>query len=218
MALLLPARWLGPIAGRVYIPAASARRAPRFRGTDLAQVLPRALAGAAITVGRERSFRDRWRRAFALRQAIPESWLKGVSTSPGAKRQEVRLSTWPRRADCLPRSTPPSLFSPIVFKTPKPGYVIQSPDGSPFTRSMIQYDLIQALFTDGTRAFTPPPGASLAPHLQHRQLLTFREVYEESYICSTKITKRVRDSMRQDAGFARDHLTVRSRSPAAVAL
>jgi len=100
--------------------------------------------------------------------------------------------------------------SPIVFKSPKPGYVIQSPDGSPFTRSMIQHDLLQALFTDETQAFTPPPGATLAPHLQHRQLLTFRELYEESYISSSKITKRVRDSMRQDAGFAKDHLMVRA--------
>jgi hypothetical protein len=95
---------------------------------------------------------------------------------------------------------------------------------------MIQHDLLQALFTDETQAFTPPPGggrappppqppphtftplpgATLAPHLQHRQLLTFRELYEESYISSSKITKRVRDSMRQDAGFAKDHLMVRA--------
>lgn len=108
----------------------------------------------------------------------------------------------------LPTAADP-FSSPIVFKTPKPGYVIQSPDGSPFTRSMIQHDLLQALFSDETQAFTPPPGAAIAPRLQQRQLLTFRELYEESYLNSSKITKRVRDSMRYDAGFAKDHLMVR---------
>lgn len=73
---------------------------------------------------------------------------------------------------------------------------------------MIQYDLLEAIFTDETKAFSPPPGAELQPDRLNR-LLTFRECYEESYLCSNKITKRVKDSIRQDQEFGKDHLMVR---------
>lgn len=76
---------------------------------------------------------------------------------------------------------------------------IKHADGEPLTRSDIQFDLLQAIFTDSTSAFTDqspdkkrgPPGK-----------VTFCELYVNAILNSPKCTRVARDKMLETPSYA----------------
>ena len=82
--------------------------------------------------------------------------------------------------------------------------MIKPPDGSPLTRRAIQYDLLDTIFADTQKVFTPPPELEAGPAGAPRgESMTFGELYTTSLACSPKGTKSMKDKMYADPVFAR---------------
>lgn len=110
--------------------------------------------------------------------------------------------------------------SPILFRSAKPGYVIKLPDGDQLPRSLVQYDLLHAIFSSPLRVFTPPRTSSeliIPPSMLNKEgeteeekgKLTFGELYVVSQACSPRGTKSMRDKMLADLEYAVDFAKVR---------
>lgn len=91
-----------------------------------------------------------------------------------------------------------------MFLVPRPNFVLKPPDGSPLTRKAIQYELLNSIFTDIHKVFTPPPELEKGPAGAPRgEAMTFGELYTTSLACSSKGTKSMRDKIYADPVFAR---------------
>ncbi|KAJ3530126.1 hypothetical protein NMY22_g8703 [Coprinellus aureogranulatus] len=72
-------------------------------------------------------------------------------------------------------------------------------DGEPLTRADIQYDVLKAVFSDKTVAFTDPYSVS-----DNAPKLCFRDLYIKAIMHSSKATKALKDKMTESSLFAED--------------
>ncbi|TFK30634.1 hypothetical protein FA15DRAFT_662646 [Coprinopsis marcescibilis] len=86
--------------------------------------------------------------------------------------------------------------------TLKRSLAIKRNDGEPLNRIDIQYDVLNAIFSDTTAAFTNPyacnPGDGEPPKV------TFRDLYIKAILHSSKATKALKDKMLDIPDFAKD--------------
>ncbi|KAL7417644.1 hypothetical protein BDY24DRAFT_375594 [Mrakia frigida] len=93
---------------------------------------------------------------------------------------------------------------PISFTIPKPNFVLKPPDGTPLLRAGIQYDLLDAIFTNTQKVFTPPPELEKGPAGAPKgERMSFAELYTTSLACSSKGTKSMREKIYADPIFSR---------------
>jgi Ino eighty subunit 1 len=84
--------------------------------------------------------------------------------------------------------------------TPKRPLVLKRADGEPLTRADIQYDVLHAIFSDTTPAFTNPYVGE--PHEYTK--VSFRELYIQAILNSSKATKSFKEKIMDSPDFARD--------------
>ncbi|KAK0246034.1 hypothetical protein EDD85DRAFT_42634 [Armillaria nabsnona] len=85
---------------------------------------------------------------------------------------------------------------------PKKPLAIKRADGDPLTRVDLQYDFLLNIFSDDQRVFTDPyPSAFSGPP---GGKVSFRDLYVNAIMHSTKATKALKDSMSASAIFATD--------------
>ena len=72
---------------------------------------------------------------------------------------------------------------------------IKKNDAEMLTRHDIQYDLLDAIFSDQTRVFTDPSGGG-------DKKLTFSELYIGALWASSKCSKVLKDKMKETPAFA----------------
>ena len=96
-------------------------------------------------------------------------------------------------------------MSSLPLLSPQPmrgkGIAIRKQDGDAFTRVDIQYDFLDALFSDDTKVFTELTGQDLNADPK----LSFGELYVNSLIRISKCSKPLRDKMFENPHFARDY-------------
>ena len=83
---------------------------------------------------------------------------------------------------------------------------IRHPDGDPLTREDIQYDLLEAIFSNPLEVFTNPAYVLAAKNgkapADMKQHITFGELYVNSILSSPKCTKVSKDKMIETPSFA----------------
>jgi Ino eighty subunit 1 len=72
-------------------------------------------------------------------------------------------------------------------------------DGDPLTRADIQYDVLNAIFSDKAAAFTDPYDS-----VDDAPKLCFRDLYIKAIMHSSKATKALKDKMSESLVFAED--------------
>ncbi|KAJ2928900.1 hypothetical protein H1R20_g8329, partial [Candolleomyces eurysporus] len=83
--------------------------------------------------------------------------------------------------------------------TPKRTLALKRADGEPLTRADIQYDVLNAIFSDRTLAFTDPYNSS-----EDAPKVCFRDLYIKAITNSPKATKALKDKMAESSDFAED--------------
>lgn len=87
--------------------------------------------------------------------------------------------------------------------TPKRQTALKRADGEPLNRVDIQYDVLHAIFTDPTCAFTSPY-PSTADGAAHDAKVSFHDLYIQTIMNSPKATKVLKDKMVESTEFAED--------------
>ncbi|KAK0473177.1 hypothetical protein IW261DRAFT_1423721 [Armillaria novae-zelandiae] len=85
---------------------------------------------------------------------------------------------------------------------PKKPLAIKRADGDPLTRVDLQYDFLLNIFSDDQRVFTDPYPPALGGPPGGK--VSFRDLYVNAIMHSTKATKALKDSMSASAIFATD--------------
>jgi Ino eighty subunit 1 len=83
--------------------------------------------------------------------------------------------------------------------TPKRTLALKRADGEPLTRADIQYDVLNAIFSEKTPAFTDPYNSS-----EDAPKVCFRDLYIKAIMNSSKATKALKDKMAESSDFAED--------------
>ena len=122
-----------------------------------------------------------------LQPFLPPSQFQG--RSPGLPR--------PTAAEYLSDSMASRRQSPAPPK--RPPLALKRADGDPLTRADIQYDVLNAVFSDKTAAFTDPYDA-----VEDAPKLCFRDLYIKAIMHSSKATKALKDKMSESPVFAED--------------
>jgi len=106
------------------------------------------------------------------------------------------------------RAASPSSSSAPGHTAPRKVVPIKHPDGQPLTRADLQFDFLNAVFTDSHAVFTNPyttPSARSDNGSDHiTTKITFRELYVKSILHSPKATKVLKDKMAESTMFAVD--------------
>ncbi|KAG7450310.1 uncharacterized protein BT62DRAFT_927627 [Guyanagaster necrorhizus] len=85
---------------------------------------------------------------------------------------------------------------------PKKPLAIKRADGEPLTRVDLQYDFLLHIFSDDQRVFTDPYSSAFGGPAGCK--VSFRDLYVNAIMHSTKATKALKDSMSASAIFATD--------------
>ena len=85
--------------------------------------------------------------------------------------------------------------------TPRRVVALKRADGEPLTRADVQYDFLQAIFSDSQSVFTDP---YLKNGAQPGDRLCFRDLYIKSISYSPKATKALKDKMTESSVFSLD--------------
>lgn len=99
--------------------------------------------------------------------------------------------------------------------SPRKVVPIKHPDGQPLTRLDIQFDFLNAVFTDSHPVFTNPYAPSSPSDVEpdgdgdgtrnsSTTKITFRELYVNAILRSPKATKVLKDKMNESSAFAVD--------------
>ena len=105
-------------------------------------------------------------------------------------------------------ATSPSSSSAPGHTVPRKVVPIKHPDGHPLTRADLQFDFLDAVFSDSQAVFTNPYAPSLGSDDDSdsisRTKITFRELYINAILRSPKATKVLKDKMSESTMFAVD--------------
>ncbi|EIN13525.1 hypothetical protein PUNSTDRAFT_48473 [Punctularia strigosozonata HHB-11173 SS5] len=102
-----------------------------------------------------------------------------------------------------PRKAAPSHPANLLTVAHRKGFALRHPDGTPFTRADIQYDLLALIFDPAA------PAAFVDPHptLDGRSAgspVTFRDLYVNALFTSPRTSRVLKDRMKESPGFATD--------------
>jgi Ino eighty subunit 1 len=112
-------------------------------------------------------------------------------------------------AAAAPGRTSPAPATPTRRVVP-----IKRADGEPLTRADLQFDFLNAVFSDSNAVFTnpyaPPPkqddggGGGGGGEGENPAKITFAELYTNAIVHSSKATKVLKETMRESPAFAVD--------------
>lgn len=94
-------------------------------------------------------------------------------------------------------STKESTPKPTASGSSRRNYAFKGTDGSPLMRKDIQFDLLQAIFSDQNAVFTDP----FTTNEVRDQKYTFRDLYISALVHSPRSSKAVRDKISESALF-----------------
>ncbi len=107
----------------------------------------------------------------------------------------------------------PGRASPAPATTTRRVVPIKRADGEPLTRADLQFDFLNAVFSDSNAVFTnpyaPPPkqdegGGEGEGDGENSAKITFAELYTNAIVHSPKATKVLKETMRESPAFAVD--------------
>ena len=104
-------------------------------------------------------------------------------------------------AAAAPGRTSPAPATPTRRVVP-----IKRADGEPLTRADLQFDFLNAVFSDSNAVFTNPyaPSQQDGGGGESSAKITFAELYTNAIVHSSKATKVLKETMRESLAFAVD--------------
>ena len=94
-----------------------------------------------------------------------------------------------------------SVASRRTSPAPRRVVALKRADGEPLTRADIQYDFLNAVFSDSKEVFTDPHSPT---NIDQPTKLCFRDLYIKAILHSPKATKALKDKMGETSTFAVD--------------
>ncbi|CAA7266626.1 unnamed protein product [Cyclocybe aegerita] len=138
-------------------------------------------------------------------ESRPESPSCDLLYDKSGSQQRQHLFIFPSTTTHIPsqhiRAPSMAAASRRVSPAPRRVVAIKHSDGEPLTRADIQYDFLNAVFSDTHEVFSNP---YLPVTAEQGKKISFRDLYIKAILNSPKATKALKDKMAEPSTFALD--------------